>query len=153
MRILVDGDSAGRRELIIALAMEYGAELHWVNNYSQDAPAQREGLKLFTYLSDKQSQSADIVLMNLAGRGDLLVTGDLGLACVVIAKGCAALSPRGHWFREEDIKQQMEFRHLRAERKRSGETLGGGPRGMRREDEIKFEDELRHALKGDDDRA
>ena len=148
----MDGDSAGRREIIFALAMEYGAEVHWVNNYSQDAPPPREGLKLSTYQSDSESQSTDIVLMNLAGRGDLMVTADLGLACVAVAKGCAAMSPRGQWFREEQIKQQMEFRHLRAERKRSGENIGGGPRASRREDEIRFEDELRHALKGEDDR-
>jgi len=80
------------------------------------------------------------------------VTGDLGLACVVVAKGCAAISPRGQWFREEQIRQQMEFRHLRAERKRSGEHLGGGPKAFKREDEQRLEDELRHALKGADDR-
>ena len=153
MRILVDGDSAGRREIIFALAMEFGAEVHWVNNYSQDAPAPREGLKLSTYQSDSQSQSTDIVLMNLAGRGDLMVTGDLGLACVVVAKGCAAMSPRGQWFREEQIQQQMEFRHLRAERNRAGQNIGGGPKAFRKEDEQRFEDELRHALKGDDDRS
>jgi uncharacterized protein YaiI (UPF0178 family) len=152
VRILVDGDSAGRRELIFSLAMEFGAEVHWVNNFSQDAPAARPGLKLSTYLSDKESQSTDIVLMNLASRGDLLVTGDLGLACVVVSKGCAAISPRGQWFRQEAIQQQMEFRHLRAERKRSGEFLGGGPRAYKREDELRLEDELRHALMGGDDR-
>jgi len=153
MRILVDGDSAGRRELIFSLAMEFGVEVHWVNNFSQDPPAGREGLKLKTYLSDKQSQSTDIMIMNLAGRGDLLITGDLGLACVAVGKGCAALSPRGHWYREEDIKQQMEFRHLRAEIKRGGENIGGGPKAYRRDDEMRLEEKLRHALQGDDDRS
>jgi len=149
MRILVDGDGAGRREIIFAQAMEFGAEVHWVNNYSQDAPGMREGLRLWTHMADKQSQAVDIILMNLARRGDLVITADLGLACVVIAKGAAALSPRGQWFREEQVKQQMEFRHLRAERKRSGENTGGGPKPQRREDEQRFEDELRHALKGE----
>lgn len=152
MRILVDGDSAGRREIIFALAMEFNAEVHWVNNFSQDAPAAREGLRLWTKQSDKESQSTDLVLMNLARKGDLLVTADLGLACVAVAKGCAALSPRGQWFRQEDIQQHMEFRHLRAEQKRAGKNLGGGPKAYRREDEQRFEDELRHALEGRDDR-
>jgi uncharacterized protein YaiI (UPF0178 family) len=146
VRILVDGDSAGRRELIFALAIEFNAELHWVNNVSQNPPSPAEGLRLFTYLSDRASQSTDIVLMNLAGRGDLLVTGDLGLAYVAVGKGCAAISPRGRWFREEEMKEQMEFRHLRAEAKRSGEYLGGGPKAQRREDERRFEEELRRAL-------
>jgi uncharacterized protein YaiI (UPF0178 family) len=152
VRILVDGDSAGRRELIFALAMEFGVEVHWVNNFSQDSPQPRDGLLLRTYLSDKESQSTDLVLMNLAGKGDLLVTGDLGLACVVVSKGCAAISPRGQWFRQEAIQQLMEFRHLHAERRRAGQTKGGGPRAYRREDELRLEDELRHALSGGDDR-
>jgi uncharacterized protein YaiI (UPF0178 family) len=75
------------------------------------------------------------------------------LACVVTAKGCAALSPRGRWFKEEDIALQMEFRHLRAELKRQGGRMGGSQAAHRREDEERFEDELRHALKGGDDRA
>jgi uncharacterized protein YaiI (UPF0178 family) len=153
MRILVDGDSAGRRELIFDLAMEFGAEVHWVNNVSQNPPSAPEGLKLKTYLSDRASQSTDIVIMNLASRGDLLVTGDLGLAIVAVSKGCAAVSPRGHWYREDEMKQQMEFRHLRAEFKRSGGNLGGGPPAYRREDERRLADALRHALQGGDDRA
>jgi uncharacterized protein YaiI (UPF0178 family) len=153
MRILVDGDSAGRRELIFSLAMEYGVEVHWVNNVSQNPPQAREGLQLSTYLSDRDSQSTDIVLMNLAMRGDLLVTGDLGLACVVVSKGCAAISPRGQWYREEDILQHMEFRHLRAERKRAGDMMGGGPKPYRREDEQRLEDRMRSALEGGDDRS
>jgi uncharacterized protein YaiI (UPF0178 family) len=153
MRILVDGDSAGRRELIFSLAMEYDAEVHWVNNFSQDPPAPREGLKLKTYLSDKQSQSTDILIMNLAQRGDLLVTGDLGLALVAVGKGCAALSPRGHWYREEDMKQHMEFRHLRAESKRSGKHLGGGPAAHKRIDEIRLEERMRQALEGGNDQS
>ncbi len=148
MRILVDGDSSGRRDLIVGLALEYSAELHWVNNVSQAPPQAVDGLMLSTYLADRDKESADVVLMNLAAKGDLVVTGDLGLAAVVIAKGAAALSPRGHWYRTDKLAEQLEFRHLGKERRRQGERAGGGPAPMRRADEIRFEEELRKALEG-----
>ena len=148
MRILVDGDASGHRDLLISLAMEYGAELHWVNNLSQKPPVEREGLLLFTYLADRESQSADIIVMNLAQKGDLVVTGDLGLAAVVLSKGSVALSPRGHWFYAERIAGQLEHRHLLQERRRAGERPHGGPAAARRVDELRFEEEIRKALEG-----
>src|ERR1700733_14928125 len=126
MRILVDGDASGHRDLLISLAMEYAVELHWVNNLSQKPPVEREGLLLFTYLADRESQSADIIVMNLASKGDLVVTGDLGLAAVVLSKGSVALSPRGHWFYTERIAGQLEHRHLLQERRRAGARPHGG---------------------------
>jgi uncharacterized protein YaiI (UPF0178 family) len=148
-RILVDGDAAGHRDLLIELAMEYGAELHWVNNTAQKPPVEREGLKLFGYLADKQSQSADVIVMNLAAKDDLVVTGDLGLAAVVLSKGAVALSPRGHWYYQERLAQQLEQRHLLAERRRAGGRMSGGPKAAKRVDELRFEEEVRKALEGD----
>src|SRR5260221_12776745 len=127
MRILVDGDAAGHRDLLVSLAMEYGAELHWVNNTSQKPPVEREGLKLFSYLADRESQSADVIVMNLAQKGDLVVTGDLGLAAVVLSKGSVALSPRGHWYYTHRIAEQLEHRHLLQERCLAGARPSGGP--------------------------
>lgn len=153
MRILVDGDSTPKKELIFSLALEYGTEVHWVNNVSQLSPRGPEGLRLSTYLSDKEKDATDIVLMNLAQRGDILITGDLGLAVVVVSKGCAALSPRGQWYREEVMAQQLEFRHLRAAAKRRGQGHGGGPKAYQREDEQRLEERIRQALEGPDDPA
>jgi uncharacterized protein YaiI (UPF0178 family) len=148
MRILVDGDAAGHRELLIGLATEYSVELHWVNNLSQKPPVDRDGLKLFVHLADKESQSADIIVMNLAQKGDLVVTGDLGLAAVVLSKGSVALSPRGHWYYTDRIAGQLEHRHLLQERRRQGGRLAGGPAAAKRVDEIRFEEEIRKALEG-----
>ena len=148
MRILVDGDAAGHRELLISLAMEYSVELDWVNNLSQKPPVEREGLKLQIYLADRESQSADIIVMNLAQKGDVVVTGDLGLAAVVLSKGSVALSPRGHWYYAERIAGQLEHRHLLQERRRQGGRSSGGPRAAKRVDELRFEEEIRKALEG-----
>jgi uncharacterized protein YaiI (UPF0178 family) len=145
VRLLVDGDSSGQRDLLLDLAHEYGVTLVWVHNPSQRPPQPEPGLRLEVHLADGASQAADVVLMNLAGLDDIVVTGDLGLAMVCLAKGAAAISPRGFWFNAEDMATRMEFRALAARLKRGGEYLHHKP-PQKRLDDWRFEQELRRAL-------
>jgi uncharacterized protein YaiI (UPF0178 family) len=99
MRILVDGDSSGHRDVIIAIAKEHDSELIWVCNHASRPPWPEEGLRLTVRHMDVSDQAADMELMNLSRPGDIVVTGDLGLASVCVVRGAAALSPRGFWFK------------------------------------------------------
>jgi uncharacterized protein YaiI (UPF0178 family) len=132
---------------LVALAIETQVELVWVHNPSQRPPYPEPGtpIRLTTHLADAAAQAADIVLMNLAQSGDQVVTGDLGLASVCIAKGAAAISPRGFWFRHEDLMQRLEWRALGERLKRGGVHLDHKP-PARRLDDWRFEQELRQAL-------
>jgi len=145
MRIVVDGDASGQRDVIVALAREFGVPLLWVHNPSHRPPVQQEGLDLRVHLADGGAQAADVVVMNFAAVDDIVVTGDLGLALVCVAKGAAAISPRGFWYRAEDMGTRMEFRALAARLKRGGEYLHHKP-PHRRLDDWRFEQELRRAL-------
>ena len=147
MRVLVDGDSAGHRDLLVALAVETQVELVWVHNPSQRPPYPEPGLpiRLTVHLADAAAQAADMVLMNMAAAGDIVVTGDLGLASVCVAKGAAAISPRGFWYRHEDLMQRLEWRALGERLKRGGVHLDHKP-PRKRLDDWRFEQELRQAL-------
>jgi uncharacterized protein YaiI (UPF0178 family) len=145
MRILVDGDASGHRDVILDISREFDVEVIWVHNPSHRAPVPEPGLKLTVHLADGGSQAADMVIMNLAVPGDYVVTGDLGLASVCVAKGAAALSPRGFWFRAEDMAQKLEFRALAARLRRGGVNLDKKPPAQRLDDH-RFEMELRAAL-------
>lgn len=145
MRILVDGDASGHRDVILDLSREFDVEVVWVHNPSHRAPVPEPGLKLTVHLADGGSQAADMVIMNLAVPGDFVVTGDLGLASVCVAKGAAALSPRGFWFRAEELALKLEFRALAARLRRGGVNLDKKP-PARRLDDHRFEMELRAAL-------
>jgi len=83
--------------------------------------------------------------MNLSQPGDIVVTGDLGLASVCVVRGAAALSPRGFWFREDELLQRLEFRALAARMRRGGVNLEHKP-PHRRLDDHRFELELRRAI-------
>jgi uncharacterized protein YaiI (UPF0178 family) len=150
MRILVDGDASGHRDLLLDLSREHDVEIVWVSNPSQRPPHPEPGLKLTIHLADGSSQAADIVVMNLAQAGDLVVTGDLGLAVVCVAKGAAAISPLGFWYREQDLHQRMEFRALAAKLRRGGIQLEHKP-PKKRLDDYRFEMELRRALSDADE--
>lgn len=145
MRILVDGDASGHRDVILDLSREFDVEVVWVHNPSHRAPVPEPGLKLTVHLADGGSQAADMVIMNLAVPGDLVVTGDLGLASVCVVKGAAAISPRGFWFRAEDLGMKLEFRALAARLRRGGVNLDKKPPAKRLDDH-RFEMELRAAL-------
>lgn len=145
MRILVDGDASGHRDLLLDLSREHDVEIVWVHNPSQRPPVPEPGLRLTVHAADGASQAADIVVMNMAGPGDVVVTGDLGLALVCTGKGAAALSPRGFWYRHDDLMQKVEFSALAARLRRGGAKLPG-PKPRQREDDWRFEMELRRAL-------
>jgi uncharacterized protein len=146
VRLLVDGDAVGFRDFLIAAAIEHQVELVWVGRYDQSAPAERPGLKLDRQVVDTEKEAADLRLMNLSRPGDILVTGDLGLAAVCVNKGCAVLSPRGFWFYEKELAARLEARHVIKRRKAQGLRLKGGPPPSRREDDRRFEEELLSAL-------
>ncbi len=146
MRILVDGDAAGHRDLLIELSREFDVELVWVHNPSQRPPWPEPGLRLTLHLADGGPQAADLVVMNMAVPGDLVVTGDLGLASVCVSKGAAAISPRGFWFRAEELAARLEYRALAARLRRGGVQLDKKPPAKRLDDH-RFEMELREALK------
>ena len=145
MRILVDGDSSGHRDLLIALAREFDLEIVWVCNHANRPPWPEDGLKLTVRHMDVHDQAADIELMNLSRIDDIVITGDLGLASVCIVRGAAALSPRGFWFREDQLLERLEFRALAARLRRGGVNLDHKP-PHRRLDDHRFELELRRAI-------
>jgi uncharacterized protein YaiI (UPF0178 family) len=148
VRILVDGDASGHKTYLAELAIETGVELVWVHNPSHRPPAPEPGLRLTVHLADAASQATDMVVMNLAGPDDIVVTGDLGLAMVCVAKGAAAISPRGFWYRAEELAARMEFRALAERLRRGGDFLDRKP-PHRRLDDWRFEGELRRALGAD----
>jgi uncharacterized protein YaiI (UPF0178 family) len=145
MRILVDGDSSGHRDLLIAIVREFDLELVWVCNHASRPPWPEEGLKLTVRHMDVDAQAADMELMNLSRPGDIVITGDLGLASVCVVRGAAALSPRGFWFKEDHLLERLEFRALAARLRRGGVNLEHKP-PHRRLDDHRFELELRRAI-------
>jgi uncharacterized protein YaiI (UPF0178 family) len=83
-------------------------------------------------------QEADIKILNLTEPGDVVVTGDWGLAATVLGKGAKCLSPIGREFHEERMDFLLEERDLKAKFRRGGGRTKG-PRKRTSEDDRRFE--------------
>jgi uncharacterized protein YaiI (UPF0178 family) len=90
-------------------------------------------------------QEADIKIVNLTEVGDVVITGDWGLAAMALGKGAKCLSPIGREFRSEKMDFLLEERELKAKFRRGGGRTKG-PRKRTSEDDRRFEYSLEKVL-------
>ena len=90
---------------------------------------------------------ADREIVRLAQPGDLVVTGDIPLAADILKKGAYALNPRGEFYTEDNIAQQLTMRAFLDELRGSGVDTGG-PSAYAQADRQRFANALdRHLRK------
>jgi uncharacterized protein YaiI (UPF0178 family) len=94
---------------------------------------------------------ADAEIVERLAPGDLVVTGDIPLAALVLDKGGFALNPRGEFYTRDNIAQQLTMRAF-MEELRSGGVDTGGPAPFGNGDRQNFANALdrhlqRHARK------
>jgi uncharacterized protein len=90
-------------------------------------------------------QEADMKIMNLTEAGDIVVTGDGGLAAIALGKGARCLSPMGREFQREKIGFLLEEREIKAKFRRGGGRTKG-PKKRTSEDDRQFEALLKKIL-------
>jgi uncharacterized protein YaiI (UPF0178 family) len=90
-------------------------------------------------------QEADMRIMNLTEARDVVVTGDWGLAAMVLGKGAKSLSPMGKEFRSEKMEFLLEEREIKAKLRRGGGRMKG-PKKRTLEDDRRFESCLEKIL-------
>ena len=80
--------------------------------------------------------------------GDLVITADIPLAALVIARGGQALDPRGELYSEDNVQERLAIRNLMQELRSMGEVLGG-PAPFDQSDRHLFANHLDHFLTRD----
>jgi uncharacterized protein YaiI (UPF0178 family) len=83
-------------------------------------------------------QEVDMKIINLTEARDIIITGDWGLAAMVLGKGAECLSPMGREFRSEKIEFLLEEREVKAKFRRGGGRTRG-PKKRTSEDDRRFE--------------
>ena len=73
------------------------------------------------------ADAADAKIVECVTRGDIVVTGDIPLAALVLEKGGLPLNPRGEWYTKDSIAQQLTMRAFMEELRSSGVDTGGPP--------------------------
>ena len=140
MQIWVDADAcpAAIKEILYRLAERREIMLTLVANQLMRVPPSR-------FIKSMQvPQGADVAdaeIVRLLAPGDLVVTGDIPLAASVLEKGGDALNPRGEFYTEHNIEQQLTMRKF-MEELRSGGVDTGGPAAFNQGDRKRFADQL-----------
>lgn len=133
-KIVVDADACPVKEEISRAAVRFGVPVWMVSSYNHQMP----DLPGVTNIQvDASDQAADLYIANRLAPGDVLVTGDYGLAVIGLAKRSSVLSPRGMAFTNANIDRLLEERHLSAKRRRAGGRTKG-PRPFTKEDKDRF---------------
>lgn len=134
MKILVDADACPRS--VLQICMRLGRRYHipvWtVTSFNHDIGSDHP------IVVGDDSQEADMKIMNLTESGDVVVTGDWGLAAMVLGKGAKCLSPVGREYRSEKMEFLLEEREVKAKFRRGGGRTKG-PKKRTLEDDQRFE--------------
>lgn len=74
------------------------------------------------------ADKADQKIVELMGKGDIVVTADIPLASLAIGRGGVAVGPRGELFDENSIGERLAVRNMMDQMRASGiETRGPKP--------------------------
>lgn len=141
MQLWIDADACPVVNLAIRIASSHGVpvtlvcdDAHWM---------QREGAHTITV--SRGADSADLALVNLLKKNDLVVTQDYGLAALCLARGAKALDQNGRIYDEDNIDSLLGMRHVSAKIRRAGGRTKGPPKREKGQDEA-FAEKLERLL-------
>ena len=141
MKILVDADACPRPvlEMCMRLGGKYNIPVWTVASFNHNIGSDHH------FVVGDDFQEADMKIMNLTEAGDVVITGDWGLAAMVLGKGAKCLSPMGREFPPEKIGFLLEEREVKARFRRGGGRTKG-PKKRALEDDRRFESSLEKIL-------
>ena len=91
------------------------------------------------------AKSADLMLVNLVHRNDIVVTQDYGLAALCLARGARPLDQNGRIYDESNIDSLLGMRHISQKIRRAGGRTKGPSKRTKEQDEW-FEQSLEKLL-------
>jgi len=116
-RVLIDGDACPVRAEAARLARRYGAAVVCFVGPAQAGEAADWGQVVRV---SGRRDAADFAMAQSCRRGDVVVTDDLGLVALALARGAEVLSSRGRRFAAAQVPALLERRHLLAKARRAG---------------------------------
>lgn len=99
-----------------------------------------------TIVVEQGADSADFRLVNMIGKGDIVITQDYGLAAMCLSKQAVVLNQDGRQYTEENISGLLEFRAIGKKIRRSGGRTKGMPKRTMQQN-LDFEEALKDILK------
>lgn len=140
MPIWVDADACPKviKEVLYRAADRSQTELILVANQPLSVPPSRF---IRTLRVAAGFDVADNEIVQRVSHEDLVITADIPLAAEVMAKGAAALNPRGERYSEATIRERLTMRDFMDTLRASG-VQTGGPATLNQRDRQQFAAEL-----------
>ncbi len=144
MRIWVDADACpvAIKEILYRVANRVGIELTLIANQMLRVPPS-------PWIKALQVSSgfdvADQRIAQEAEAGDVVVTADIPLAALVVAKGAVVIDPRGELLDKGNIQERLTMRNFMETLRNSGVETGG-PAALSSADRQAFANQLDRLL-------
>lgn len=115
MKILIDADNSGRIRQIEKIARRYRIPVILFCDQSRNL----ESTYSSVVLCDSSYDSADFALLNKCEKGDIVVTRDIGLAGIALAKGAKVIHSSGRILSNNTIDAELERRAIKQKMRRN----------------------------------
>ena len=141
MKIIIDADACPKQVLEISksLGKQHNIEVYTVANFNHDIKNK------YHIVVDNNAQEADLKIMNMTNKDDIVITQDWGLAAMVISKKAVCLNPFGVQYDASNMDFLLEEREMKAKLRRSGGRTKGPKKRVPKND-LRFRDILENIL-------
>lgn len=140
MRIIVDADACPVKNIIETVAKEMKIPVTMIIDTSHLLTS--EYSEIITV--SKAADAVDFAVINLAKKGDIIVTQDYGVAAMALGKEAFAIHQSGKWYSNDTIDDLLMTRHLTKKAVRSNKKAHiKGPKKRTPEDDLHFESSFR----------
>lgn len=137
MRILVDADACPVISIIEQVAAKYSVPIILLCDTNHELSSDYSKVLIVSAGSD----AVDFALINLAKKGDIVVSQDYGVAALALGKGCYAIHQSGKWYTNDSIDGLLMDRYInkKARNSKHKHHFKGQPKRTE-EDDIRFEE-------------
>lgn len=143
MKILIDADGSPVTNIVMNVAKEKKIELLLVCDTSHQIRVEYGEVIIVS----KGMDSADFALIKRVDVGDIVITGDYGVAAMALAKKAYGIHYSGRWYTNDNMDQMLFERHMSQKARRgSGRHYGKRPKKRTGEDDNRFEESFRKLL-------
>ena len=121
MKVIIDADACPRPVFRICkeVSQKYKIELWTIASFNHNIVSDNH------ITVDSSSQAADIKIMNIVSKGDIVVTQDWGLAAMILGKEAKCIGVNGKEYKNSNIEFLLEERETKAKLRRNGKRVKG----------------------------
>lgn len=131
MRILVDADACPVKEIIVEEAKKRNMPVIMIIDTSHEL---NDGYSQIITV-DKEKDGADIKLINILTKDDIVVTQDYGVAAMALGKGAKAINQNGLIYTESNIDELLFSRFIGQKLRRAGKSANTAKKRTKEDDD------------------